>query len=111
MILSFTECLYANEDKKYPFLAENQLTLKASNNGKELWYSINTSVWHAGVNLWTEGAEIKDFASVFTEKINCGFFFSRTVGASELCFSPLIKLKEEEEKVGSTGVEETTAVV
>lgn len=36
MSLSFTECLYVNEDKKYLFLAENQLTLKASNKGNKL---------------------------------------------------------------------------
>ena len=88
MSLSFTECLYVNEDTKFLFLVENQLTLKASNKGNKLWHSINPPVWHAGINLVTEGAEIQDFASIFTEKINCGFFFSRTVGASGLFSLP-----------------------
>lgn len=36
MSLSFTECLYVNEDNKFLFLVENQLALKASKKGNKL---------------------------------------------------------------------------
>lgn len=63
MSLSFTEWFYVSEDKKYLFLVENELNLQASNKGSQLSYSINSPV-----NLLTEGAEIQDFASIFTEE-------------------------------------------
>lgn len=63
MSLSFTEWFYVSEDKKYLFLVENELNLQASNKGSQLSHSINSPV-----NLLTEGAEIQDFASIFTEE-------------------------------------------